>query len=101
MNNTIKKLLFINSNILKNKLKNKKSIKQYFSIVGGNNKKNLKIEYKDTIYIYEKNHHDNIYILFSTDELDCVTIIIFPDENIAEIHGIGLLAVGVKPDISL
>lgn len=87
MNNKKLFVIYRNSDILRNiKLTeiNKTVLR------GGGNRK-LKVEYENNIYIFEELElSDGYFILFSqNEEYECVTIVISPDDNIAEIHGIG------------
>lgn len=83
---TIKKLLFQNSMVYrKNNIKHSTALNniQY----GGSN--NLNVRYNDHKYIFERSFVDeDHYILSSTDNEDCVNVIISKKDKIAEIHGI-------------
>jgi len=74
-----------NSDILK-----RMQISKLIELKGGGDRV-LKIKYNDNIYLFkELELADNHFILFSQNEdLECVTVIISSDDNIAEIHGIG------------
>jgi hypothetical protein len=85
MNKNTLKILYRNSNILKNI-----SLKTLFNIKGGGDRK-LKVEYNNHIYIFEENEiNDEYFTLSSTEDngLDCVIILISINEKIAEIHSI-------------
>ena len=85
----IKKKIYKNSQLIRDKqisikkFLNKKKKMQF----GGT--EDLIIIYKKYEYKYIKALDDNYYILYSKDDIDCVTIIIFPEDENAEIHGIG------------
>jgi hypothetical protein len=86
----ILKVLYKNSHIIRNKnIRHKDLFKNYLHQNGGN-LENLTIEYKNNNYIFEKSQiDDENYILYSNDELECVSILINKLDKIAEIHGIG------------
>ena len=85
MNNEKLLVIYRNSDILKHM-----QISRLIELKGGGDRV-LKIIYNDNIYLFkELELADNHFILFSQNEdLECVTVIISSDDNIAEIHGIG------------
>jgi hypothetical protein len=90
----LKKILLVlykNSNIIRyKKIRLKDLSKTYLNQQGGTNPSKLKIQYNDYKYIFEKSKiDDDNYVLYATDELECVSIIINKSDKIAEIHGIG------------
>jgi hypothetical protein len=87
----ILKVMYKNSNIIRNKnIQFNYLFNNYINQVGGDKPKTLLVTYNDLIYKFEKSFiDDNHYILYSTDELECVSILIDSDNKIAEIHGIG------------
>ena len=85
-------LLYKNSHIIRNnKIGLKQLFRNYTEQQGGNdNPEKLEIEYKNNIFTFEKSViDDDNYVLYSTDELNCVSIIINKLDKVAEIHGIG------------
>ena len=88
---SILQVLYKNSHIIRNnKISHKKLFINYINQKGSGNPKELQIEYKDNIIKFEKSEIDeDNYVLYSTDELDCVSILINKTDKIAEIHGIG------------
>lgn len=88
----ILQLLYKNSHIIRNNnLGVKKIFNNYINQQGGNNNpEKLEIEHKNKIYIFEKSLiDDDNYILYSLDDLECVSILINKPNKVAEIHGIG------------
>lgn len=88
----LKKILSViykNSNIIKNKkILHKQLFNNYLNFIGGD-PDNLIISYKNIEYKFEKSMiDDNHYVLYSTDELECVSILIDKENKLAEIHGI-------------
>ena len=85
----IKKVIYKNSQLLRY---NQTQIKIFFnkeiihSIIGGG--KDLTITYKDTKYVYTQIMDEDYYILYSKDEIDCVSIVIDKENKVGEIHGI-------------
>ena len=86
----ILKVMYKNSNIIRNKnIQFNYLFNNYINQVGGDKPTTLLVTYNDLIYKFEKSFiDDNHYILYSTDELECVSILIDSDNKIAEIHGI-------------
>ena len=89
------KLLYKNSYIIRNKnIGMKYLFKNYLNQIGGSLNINLidklTFIYNDIEYIFFKSEIDeDHYVLYSTDELECVSIIIDIQNKLAEIHGIG------------
>lgn len=81
--------LYKNSHIIRNnKITHKEIFNNYINQIGGN-KKNIKIKYKKQIFTFEESNIDEeIYVLYSTDELECVYVVIHNSDKVAEIHGI-------------
>ena len=89
------KLLYKNSYIIRNKNIGMKNLfKNYLNQLGGSQNINLidklKFIYNDIEYIFLKSEIDeDHYVLYSTDEYECVSILIDRKNKLAEIHGIG------------
>ena len=99
---TVLKLLYKNSYIIRNKNIGMKNLfKNYLNQSdtkllqkGGSQNINLidklKFIYNDIEYIFFKSEIDeDHYVLYSTDEYECVSILIDRKNKLAEIHGIG------------
>jgi len=84
---TIKKILYRNSMLLrKNNIKFHYFFENNIQQGGG---KDLVIEYEGNKYKYEQSYIDkDHYLLMSTDNNECVNILINKADKIAEIHGI-------------
>ncbi len=83
----IKKQLYKNSELFKNQKIGLKIIFNKNIIQTGG--KNLTIDYKNHKYTFEKFDIDeDNYVLYSLDNLECVSIIISKEYKTAEIHGI-------------
>ena len=83
----IKKVIYKNSQLLRD---NNTKIKNFLNdkiLFGGG--KDLKIIYQDIKFKFTQINDEYYYILFSKDDLDCVSIIIDKERNVAEIHSIG------------
>jgi len=90
----LKKILMVlykNSNIIRyKKIRLNDLFKNYLNQDGGDNPSKLVISYNSEKYIFEKSEiDDDNYVLYATDDLECVSIIINKSDKIAEIHGIG------------
>jgi hypothetical protein len=89
MNNKLRLSIWKNSHIIKEKrVQLNKFMTNKLEILGGSGKK-LRIKYNDNIYTYEEAMDDNYYVLYSYDNLECVSVLIDKTDKIAEIHGIG------------
>lgn len=87
----IKKIIYRNSQLLRDKQIsiNKFLNKDILQNGAGNGSNDLIITYKNIEYKYSQVFDDDHYILYSYDEFDCVSVIIFQQDHNAEIHGIG------------
>ncbi len=86
---TILTVLYKNSQILRNKKIRHKDL--FFNYIqnGGNYPSKLKVKYNDITFKFEKSKiDDDNYILYATDDLECVSVIINSFDRVAEIHGI-------------
>ena len=83
-------VLYKNSQIIKNtKIKHKDLFYNYVQN-GGKYPSKLKVKYNNVTFKFEKSKiDDDNYILYATDDLECVSIIINNLLYVAEIHGIG------------
>jgi hypothetical protein len=86
---TVLSVLYKNSTIVRNnKIQHKQIYYNYINKIG-DSKIKLKIKYEDKNYTFEEfNIDDNYYVLYSSDELECISILIDKKKQIAELHGI-------------
>jgi len=84
----IKKIIYKNSQLLRD---NKTQIKKFFNkeIIQKGGGEDLIINYKKNEYIYTQIMDEDYYILYSKDDIDCVSVVIDKEKKVGEIHGIG------------
>jgi hypothetical protein len=85
----LRRILLKNSDILRQSKLSINTIldtKKTLNLIGGSK---LSIEYNKKSFIFEESPIDeNYYILYSTNDLECVSVIISKEYKYAEIHGI-------------
>jgi hypothetical protein len=86
---SILRVLYKNSYIIRNKRIRHKDLFKNYLIQTYGNPTELTIEHKDKIFTFMQSEIDEEnYILYSTDEFECVVILINKSDKVAEIHGI-------------
>lgn len=87
MNRDIRKILYKNSNLLR---LNKVKINDVLTISQTGGANILTVQFNHNDYKFEESEiDDNHFILYSTNENECATVIISKKDKIAEIHSIG------------
>jgi hypothetical protein len=85
MDNKLRLSIWKNSFIIREK---NIQLRDFMTNQTGGVDRKLKIKYNDNKYIFDELLDENHYILYSIEELSCVTVIIYKKDNVAEIHGI-------------
>lgn len=86
---SILRVLYKNSYIIRNKRIRHKDLFKNYLIQTYGNPTELTIEHKDKIFTFMQSEIDeDNYILYSTDEFECIVILINKSDKVAEIHGI-------------